>query len=285
MHPGNGYHDLVPFTRCQALPFLWTQPLQRQLLCYGDVVTLDGAEHPDKGGDQQDDDPGPLDELADSDDQQGYAGRHRTQAVDSRLPLPAPPTLFVPMAHHPRLRQGEGEKSTYREQRDKPVSLPIKDDDQARSQESQGDDTVGKDQPVAQVGQLARQVAVAGENGRQPGKVSKSGLGRQHQEEHRYGLQSQIKRSMAKDLPADLRHNGLILNRHHTQRAGQEGDAQEHRRQESSHGDERLACIVRLRLLEGGDAVADGFNAGQGGAARGKGAQNEKQRKGLCAIL
>ena len=70
------------------------------------------------------------------------------------------------MAHHTRLRQGEGEEGTYREQWDKPVSLSAEEDDQARSQEGQGDDAIGKDQSVSQVGQLARQVAVAGQNGR-----------------------------------------------------------------------------------------------------------------------
>ena len=125
------------------------------------IVTLDRVKHPDKDGDQQDDDPGAVNELGGDDDQHHDPGRQRAHAVDGRLPPPARSRLSVPMAHHARLRQREGEKDAHCVERNEPVGLPAKENDQTRSQESQGDDAVGKDQPVAQVGELAGQVPAA----------------------------------------------------------------------------------------------------------------------------
>ncbi len=204
VHAGYGHDDLLPLARSQVLPWLGTQSFQRELRGHRFVVTLDRPEDRDEEGNEQDHDPGPVDELGGDDDGQDHSRGPGAQAIDGHLPGPARPAEPVPVAHHARLRQGEGQKNTQRIERDEPVGQAAKEDDQHRGQNGQGDDAVGKDQPVAQAGELAGQVPVAGEDGRQPWKVGKRGVGRQDQDEGRGHLQGQVEGAIAKDLPADL---------------------------------------------------------------------------------
>jgi hypothetical protein len=49
----------------------------------------------------------------------------------------------------------------------------------------------------------------------------------------------------------------------------EEGDAQKEHDQDAAHPDQGDAGVAAARLFEGGDAVGDGLDAGQGGGAIG----------------
>src|SRR5262249_29678183 len=75
----------------------------------------------------------------------------------------------------------------------------------------------------------------------------------------------------------NLRHHALIVNRYHTQGACQEGNPKKHHPQEDSHHYQGLPSIVRFRLLESWDTIADRFDPCHGGTPRRKGAQDEQR--------
>ena len=60
-------------------------------------------------------------------------------------------------------------------------------------------------------------------------------------------------------------------NGQHLHLAGQQRQAEEHDAEADAHDHERLAGVLPRRLPEGGHAVGDGLDAGDGRAAGGEG--------------
>ena len=71
--------------------------------------------------DQQDHDPGAVEELAFDDDQERDQGGERAEAVDRGFRAPAGTAAPQPQPHHAGLRQEEGEEHAHRIERDQAV--------------------------------------------------------------------------------------------------------------------------------------------------------------------
>ncbi len=109
------------------------------------------------------------------------------------------------------------------------------------------------------------------------GKVGKGGVGGQDQDQRGRGDHCQVGSALAaEDRAGQLRDDGFLLGGHGADGTGQETDAQEERAQDGRHPDQRDAGVAAARLAEGGDAVGDRLDAGQGRGAAGKGVQDQE---------
>ncbi len=134
---------------------------------------------------------------------------------------------------------------------------------------------------------------------RQRGEPGEAGVGRQHQDEQRGGLQAQTEdraggagavhglADLSQDRGcADLEGHDLGL-------AGEEGDAEEHHRQPEAHVHQRLPSVLRLGGPERADPVGDRFHPRDGGTAggvrlgqeEGAGAEQEAAVAGIVTQL
>ena len=101
-------------------------------------------------------------------------------------------------------------------ERDQPGDGGVGDHHEDGGAAGEGDDPVGEHQPVAALGELAGEEAVAGLEAGQAGEVGEAGVGGQHQDEHGGGLEREAEdladRAGAVDRLADLgEHRGRAL--------------------------------------------------------------------------
>jgi hypothetical protein len=92
--------------------------------------------------------------------------------------------LREPVTDHPRLGQGERDEDADRVERDQRVGLAPEEHDEERGEAAQHENAVREDEPVALRRELARRVAVAGEQARQAREVGERSVGRQHEDQH-----------------------------------------------------------------------------------------------------
>ena len=103
-------------------------------------------------------------------------------AVDDHAPPPARFPLAQVVAHHARLAEREGGEHADGVERDEGVGDAAEGDDEHAGGDGEEEDAVGEHEAVAPVGELAGQVAVPGDDRRQPGEVGVGGVGGQDED-------------------------------------------------------------------------------------------------------
>ena len=182
---------------------------------FGDrlVVTVDRLEQQDDERDHHERDPGPARELGDGDDQEHDAGGDRADPVDHDVALVPLLLLLLVMAHHAELRQRERGEHADGVERDQRVGEAAERDDQQRGGAGEHEHAVREHQPVAPVGQLAGQIAVAGDDRRQPREVGVGGVRREGQDRRGRELEDHVQGPVAEHEQAHLGEHRLLVAR------------------------------------------------------------------------
>ena len=172
----------------------------------------------------------------------------------------APPAGFLQpavVAHHPPLRQRERREHPHRVERDQRVGDAAERDQQRGGRGRQHDDAVGEHQPVAAVRQLARQVAVLGDDRRQAREPVVRGVRGEHQDRGGGELEEHEQRRRCRTRPGPSAPSPSVVARVRLQVVRQDRDAEEQRAEEHAHPHERRRGVLRLGPPERGHAVGD----------------------------
>ena len=178
------------------------------------LLVLPGQTHEEDDHDryEHDDDPRAVRELEDGDHDVDDKGQERAEAVDEQPPAPTLLLLADVVLGHAGLRQRERREHADRVQRDEPVDLGVGGQQQDDRGDREEDDPVRENEPMAALRELAGHEVVTGVEGREAGKVGKARIGREHEDEHRAGLQAVVEdvaeRAAAVGELADLRDDG-----------------------------------------------------------------------------
>ena len=154
-------------------------------------------------------------------------------------------------------------------ERDQRAGVAAERDDQPGRDEAEHDDAVREHEPVAAVGQLARQVAVTRDDRRNPWEVGEGGVGGQDQDGEGRELEDVVERRGAPvDVARHERQQRLVVLRRwfehgRLQVRGEHRDPHEEHAEDEAHGDQGAGGVLRLGLLERGNAVRDGLDTGQ----------------------
>ena len=150
---------------------------------------------------------------------------------------------------------------------DQRVHVGLEGPDQERRDPGEDDDSVRVDEPVAEVDELAGEVAVAGEDRAQPREALVGGICREDQNRERQALDEVVderaRRPRREGRAGDLRDDRDRVARQGVHVDGQVRDADEQRDRHSAHDQQGLRRVPALRRLERTDAVRDRLDAGQ----------------------
>ena len=155
----------------------------RQLARRAAVLVLDEQHHRDQDRDEDDDEVGAVDELLGHDDDEDDRGQDAAEPVDRGPPAPAGLLDVEPVPDHARLAEREAHEHADRVQRDQRVGVAAERPQEPERHAGQQDDAPRVGEPVAAERELARHVAVLGEDRRQPGEGVEAGVGGQEQDE------------------------------------------------------------------------------------------------------
>lgn len=138
--------------------------------------------------------------------------------------------------------------------------------------------SVGEAQPGAPLHELARHIAVPGQNGQQSGQAVIGRVGRQQQDHRRGKLQHIEHGPRPKDGHTQLGDNCGSLGGNNAQMGNQQSRATKDGDDNAHQNKEHLLGIMLGGGPEGGDSVAHHLHTGEGGAARGKRLEKEEYR-------
>ena len=113
--------------------------------------------------------------------------------------------VLPPVDDHARLRQRERDEHADHVERQQALRVAVERDDQDRREHRQHEDAVREREAVALVHELPRQVPVARDDRRQPREVGVRRVGREHEDQHRRGLQQVVDGAVAEDRAPELR--------------------------------------------------------------------------------
>ena len=210
------------------------------------------------------------------------AGQRGAERVDRQAPPVAGRLLAQPVADHPGLADGEVDEHADRVERDEQVGRAPEDDDQPGGQRGQHDDPVRERQAVAAQSELPRHVPVAGQDREQPREGVEAGVGGEEEQQRGECLEQVEQDAVAVDRLGDLRDDRLLLrevDREDREVDGEEGDADEQRRQQGGHHRQGRRRVLRLGRLERRHAGRDRLRAGQGDGAGGECAQDQQDAR------
>ncbi len=151
-------------------------------------------------------------------------------------------------------------------------------DDQTRGQGGQDHDPVRIGEPVTTQRELARHMAVPGEDRQQAWERIEAGVRGEEQEQRREGLEEVERNSVAKHLLGDLRDHGdldRMLDRGDPEVHREERDPDEQDAEQAGHDGQGGRRVLRLGRLECRDARGDRLGAGQRHGAGRKRSQDE----------
>ena len=223
------------------------------------------------------DHPGAGQELRRDDDDHDESGGHGAEAVQQRAPPPAGAVRPQPVAHHPGLRERERREDADHVQVDQRVDVRAEGEDQAGRGSGEHEDPVRVREPVAEIDELPRHEAVLGEERCEPREALVRRVRREHQNRERERLH-QVEHDRRMGAGGEGASGDLRKDRDGMARAGVHLHREIRDAEEESHGDrghqkQRPRRVLRLRPLEGGDAVGDRLDAGQRCRSRGEGLQ------------
>ena len=192
------------------------------------------------------------------------------------------------MANHARLRQGERCEDTDRVQPNEAVGRALEGHAKSDRDEGQGDDPGVEREPLASQGELSREEAVAGQDGRQAREVGEARVGGKDENAHGRELEDVVEDPWAAENgPPDLRQHAFAAaataRRMRADVEGQVASAQEHDPEQGGHDDHGLLRVLPLHRLEGRHAVGHGLGSRHGRAAVGEGLAQKEDAHGLGA--
>ena len=248
-----------------------------QALGHRAVVAFDRLEpdHDDRDDDERH--PRATGELRRCHDQQHDGRRDRADGVDHDVAL-VPGLLFLLMVtHHSRLRQRERQEHAHGIQRDQGVGGTAERDDERAGRGREHDHTVREHEAIPTVRELARQIAVVGDDRRQPREVGVRGVGREGEDRGGRELQDHVeRRAAAEHCRSQLRHHRRLLGRVRTEVVGQDLHAHEQCPEDDSHPDQGGRGVLRLRAAERGNPVGDRLHSGECDRARREALQQDE---------
>ena len=223
----------------------------------------------------------PLRELRDRDDQQHDQRRDRADRVDARRCAATP---FCRSRRWwrtmPVLRQRERREHADRVERDQRVRDAAERARAGRRRRRRAammpfENTSRSPRFV----ELARQVAVLGDDRRQAREAVVRGVRREHEDRGGRELQEHEQRPVAEHLQAELRDHRALVARVRLEPVREHRDAEEQRAEQHAHPHERRRGVLRLRAPERGHAVRDRLDAGERDRARREALQQEEDRR------
>ncbi len=171
-----------------------------------------------------------------------------------------------------------------RVQRDQGVGDAVERDQQRGGRRRQHDDAVREHEPVAAVRELARQVAVLGDDRRQAREPVVRGV-RGEGEDRRGGeLQEHERGTVAEHGQAHLRHHRAVVARVRLEVVREHRHAEEQRAEEHPHPHQRGRRVLRLRAPERGHAVRDRLDAGERDRARREALEQQEDAERAAAL-
>ena len=150
-------------------------------------------------GDRDRHEPRAFPELRHDDDDRDEPGRRRANRVDRELPLPPCPADTQPVAHHPHLRDRERGEDADHVEVDEAVRVRLVDDEESGRRGREHEHPVREDEAVAEVRELPRREAVAGEQRREPREALERRVRGEDQDEQRRRLNDVVHE--AADVP------------------------------------------------------------------------------------
>ena len=183
--------------------------------------------------------------------------------------------LPLPVHHHARLGEREGEEGADGEERDEAIGDAAEDDQQECGEADQRNDAVGVEQAAPADLEDVRQIVVHRDGARETREVGVRGIcrEREHCEDRADG--DVVEPAAAHDGGGELGEDALVAGGAGVGGADRVGAAQQRDAGEKDHeqndddGERPLGVLLR-GLAEGVDAVRDGFDAGHGGASAGE---------------
>ena len=270
------------------------------------VVTVDAEHQEEDERHGQDGDPGAGEELGDEDDDEHGRGHREAEAVDDARALHAAPLGGVglgrevagPVPDHAELAEVEGDEHAHDVELDQLGDLGVEREDQDDGGDGEQDDAVAERQTVAAGVELAGQVAVAGQDRAEDGEAVEGGVRGEDQDharagdgevEQRLGVAVEGLRELGDDgrlvvaladgLAVEQQLVGGVLDVADVHGVGEQDDAHQHRDGDGAQEQERRGGVLALRLAEGGHAVADRLDAGEGGAAGREGTRQQERHR------
>ena len=209
-------------------------------------------------------------------------GRRGADPVDDRPPPPARAVRAQPVAHHPGLRERECGEHADDVEVDQVVDIGVVDPDEERGRAGEHDDAVREDEPVAEVRELARDEAVAGEQRRKAGEPL---VRRVRREDQTANVKIWTTQYIHPAPPPAGKTARAICETTESVELGRAcvlhseiGDADEDRDRDDAEHAERPRSVLRLRVTESVDAVRDRLDAGERARAGRERLQDEEDR-------
>ncbi len=197
----------------------WNVGGRRELDRDARVMLVDAPHGQPDGRHRDDDDPRAAGELADEHDHQHHAGEAGTHGIDDAGPLHVPPDsrvglgaqVPVPVPDHAGLAADERDEDADDVELDQPRRRGVECHDQQDREPGQQQDPVAERQPVAAGVQLARQVAIPGQDRGKDGEPVECGVGGENQDQRGEQLQHvEQRRRIAEYRAADLGDDGPL---------------------------------------------------------------------------
>ena len=265
--------------------------VDRQLLADHVVVATDRPHQQEQHDHRRDRDPRSLRELRDEDHHENGAGHERSERIDRPTSVHGAALGSIlghreqprPMSHHAGLAQGEGHEHTHDVQLDQASDLGVEGHDEDDGEEREEDDAIAECETVAAGVELAREIAVASQDGAEHRETVESGVGGQEQDQTgRQSHQEESQREVIEDDPRELTHDGVLvvvgphrsavsleeLNRRILRDAdvndvGQRDDRERERRGHGAEDQQRRRCVTALGLAKGRHPVRDRLDTGE----------------------
>ncbi len=280
---GDRDHDAVVAVR------LWHRGARPHLELAGGrrVLVTDEHHHRDQQRDEDQDHPGPKEELLVCHDDEDHACKDGPEAVDQATPRPAGAPLLAPVDDHAGLREGEADEDADRIERNERIYRGVERVQHADRHGGKDHDSPGKREPVAPERELARHALVLGQDGREAREGIETGVAGQEKDHGGTDLQQDEQEAATEDRIAHLAEDGrpLRLRGHDAVLHAHEGEPDEDRAEQHGHDDQRVGGVLGLGRLERGDAVGDGLDAGKGHRAAGEGLEQQQDGEGLRALI
>ena len=161
---------------------------------------MDFKEHIDQGRDEQDDNPGSVDEFGDEDDDDDAGRDQGTEAVDDGKEAPVSFPALSPVDDHGRLGNGEGEEYADGIEGNEVLNITLEEDNQDAGHERQDLDAVRIAQAFTSVGKVAGDVAVDGHERKKRRQAVVGRIGGDVEDDHHQNLDDVVNQGPAEDI-------------------------------------------------------------------------------------
>ena len=244
-------------------------PVEIDLMGHAAIVAIDRAHQGNHEDYQERSDPGALNELGHQHHQGGDAGGDGAEPVYQHA---AGVAAALPVHHHSRLRKSECHERADGIEGNKPVCYAAEDDEQNGGERHQHVDAPRVQQPPTAKEEDVGHVVIESNGAGEAGKISERGVGGKREDEQDRSDGEVIEPAVAHHRPGQHGEHALVsgavgMGGGDTVSAAQERDAGQQNGQQGDDDGEGDLGVFAGGIAKRHHAVADGFNAGHGGAA------------------